>query len=144
MLDDRKARLRRRMEDILTLRDVDAIDDLYAPHVVRRAGPPLPALQGLAAYKEYMSRGAGIYSDLELTIDDIICEADRCALCYRLAMTHTGYNPVFDLPPSGRRATLNVTARSRWEGDKIVEEWVVADFAGFLQQLDAAPMPYTS
>jgi predicted ester cyclase len=141
MSEERKAKLRRVMEEVITKGNVDAMDELYAPSIVRHAGPPLPDLEGLEAYKEAMDAGQGIYSDHQLTIDDIICEGDTCAMRYRMQMTHTGYNPVFDLEATGERATLEASITSRWENGKIVEEWVIADLLGFLQQLGAVKAP---
>ncbi|MEJ2737156.1 MAG: ester cyclase [Anaerolineae bacterium] len=141
MSEERKAKLRRVMEKVIVEGNVDAMEELYAPSIVRHAGPPLPDSEGLAAYKEYMDAGQGIYSDYQLTIDDIICEGDTCAMRYRMQMTHTGYNPVFDLEATGKRATLAASITSRWENGKIVEEWAIVDLLGFLQQLGAIEAP---
>ena len=141
MSEERKAKLRRVMEKVIVEGNVDAMDELYAPSIVRHAGPPLPNVEGLDAYKDYMAAGQGIYSDYQLAIDDLICEGDTCSMRYRLQMTHSGYNPVFDLEATGKRATLEASITSRWENGKIVEEWAIVDLLGFLQQLGAVEAP---
>jgi predicted ester cyclase len=142
MSEQRKAKLRRLMEEIFNEGNLDAMDELYAPSIVRYAGPPLPDLAGIDAYKEYLGSGlGGVYSDPQLTIDEIICEADTCAMRYTIQVTHSGYNPVFDLEVTGTRASFAASLTSRWEDGKIVEEWVIADLLGFLQQLGAMAAP---
>jgi predicted ester cyclase len=142
MSEKRKTRLRRVMEEIYDRGHVDAMDELYAPDIVRHAGPPLPELQGIEAYRQYLRVGFGeVYADPQLTIDDIICEGDTCAMRFRLQMTQIGYNPVFDLEATGKRATLTGSVTSRWEDGKIVEEWAVSDLLGFLHQLGATALP---
>lgn len=138
MSEERKTKLRSLVEDILSEGNLEAMDELYAPSIVRHAGPPLPDLEGIDAYKEYLGSGlGGVYSDPQLTIEDIICEGDTCVMRYTMQMTHTGYNPVFDLQVTGKRASLAASITSRWLDGKIVEEWVIADLLGFLQQLGA-------
>jgi predicted ester cyclase len=133
MSEERKTKLSRLMEEVFHKGNLDAMDELYAPGIVRHAPAPLPDLEGIDAYKEYLGGGFGdVYSDPQLTIDDIICEGDTCAMRYRMQMTHTGYNPVFDLQATGKRATLAASITSRWEDGKIIEEWAIADLLGFL------------
>lgn len=142
MSEERKTKLRRLVEEIFHKGNLGAMDELYAPSIVRHAGPPLPDLEGIDAYKQYLGSGLGeVYSDPQVTIDGIICEGDTCAMRYTLQMTHTGYNPVFDLHVTGMRASVAASITSRWEDGKIVEEWVIADLLGFLQQLGATAAP---
>jgi predicted ester cyclase len=141
MSQERKAKLRRLMGEIYDEGNPAAMADLYAPDIVRHAPAPLPDLAGIAAYKQYLAPSEYVYSDLRLAIDDIICEDDTCTMRYTLQMTHTGYNPVFDLQATGKRATVNASVTSRWVDGRIVEEWIVADLLGFLQQLGAMPDP---
>jgi predicted ester cyclase len=141
MSEERKARLRQLMEEIYNEGNLAAMDDLYAPDIVRHASAPLPDLAGIDAYKAYLAPSEYVYSDLQLAVDDIICEGDTCAMRYTLQMTHTGYNPVFDLQATGKRAAVTASVTSRWVDGKIAEEWIVADLLGFLQQLGAMPTP---
>lgn len=141
MTEERKAKLRRITKEIYAQRNLDAMDELYAANIVRHGTAPLPTLEGIEAYKEYMAAGEGIYSDPQLTIHDIVCEGDTCAQRFTLEMTHTGYNHVFDLEATGKRASLAVSNTSRWENGKIVEEWAIGDLLGFLWQLGAISPP---
>lgn len=140
MLEDRKARIHRVMDEFYNQGNVDGLEELYAPNIVRVA-PPLVKFEGLEDVKKSMAGLFDIYSDIEFTTGKITCEGDTCTTPYRVEMTHTGYHPMVDLQGTGKRVSIEACILSQWEGGKIVREQIYADYLGLFQQLGAMPRP---
>jgi len=138
MSEERKAKIRRVMEEVYNKGNVEAMDDLYDANITRSASP-LPALDGIEAYKQGVASLFDIYSDIQVAVDDVICEGDTCTARFTLQLTHTGYHPLADLEPTGKRVTLTACNVSQWVNGQIVKEWTYADYLGLFQQLGAAP-----
>ena len=73
--------------------------------------------------------------DLNNTVVDQIEEGDKVVTRAISRGTHTG--PWGELPPSGNRLTVEWILISRFQGDKIVEEWEVVDSLSMMRQMGA-------
>ena len=138
MSEELKAKVKRVWEDTINHGNLDALDEIIGPNYVRHQ-PPFPDMVGPAALKTYLADSRTAYPDCHFTIAKIISEGGWTALRWTLAGTQTGVSPTTGAPPSGKHATMNGCTMSRIEGGKIVEEWVLGDFLGFLQQLGVVP-----
>lgn len=138
--EERKAKIRRYIEEIWNKGNVGALDEFYATEVVRHH-PPLPEIEGLDAYKQYATDLFNAYSDIQLTVGEIIVEGNTSATQFTFGATHTGQTPLSSIPPTGKRVRFSGCNVNHWAGDKVVEEWVYADFLGLMQQLGVVPAP---
>lgn len=74
--------------------------------------------------------------DCQFTIDNLVGEGDVVSMSYTFNGTHRG--PLEDLPPTGKRVSVSGVSVSRIVNGTSVEEHVVWDQLGLLQQLGVA------
>lgn len=79
------------------------------------------------------------FPDLHCTIDDEIGEANRIAALWTMRGTHTG--AYFGILPTGRPVKVQAVIFARTEKDWIVEQWILIDQIGILQQIGVVPPP---
>src|SRR5262249_12026991 len=77
------------------------------------------------------------FSDIQVTIEDIIAEGDKVVGRLTVCGTHTGN--FAGIPPTGKRVTFQLMDIFRMVGDTIVEHWGIPDQFGLLQQLGVIP-----
>lgn len=131
---DNKNQMRRFIEDGWNQKNPAAFDDGLAPDFVSHT--PVGDFQGLDGYKELYQGYVTAFPDCQFTIDALIGEGDMVSLSYTFSGTHTG--PLQDVPPTGRRVSVAGVSVSRFVDGRSVEETVVWDQLGILQQLGLA------
>lgn len=143
MSEQFKAEARRIFEEAYNNGDLDALDDLFAPHVIVHRSP-VRHVVGLAAFKQSLVEARSIYSDLNLSIDEILLEGEnKGASRWTLRGTHTGQSQNLPIPPTGKQVVYTGSNIFHLQGGKIVEAWEHGDYLGLLQQLGVVP-PLTS
>lgn len=136
--EDNKA-LAGRFADIINRGDVNAADDLYAPHYVHH-NPALPEdVHGVAGVKAIFSMIRAAFPDVQTTIEDQVAEGDKVVSRWTMRGTHQG--DLMGIAPSGNRVEFVGTTISRIEGGKIAEVWDIYDALGMMQQIGAIPQP---
>lgn len=135
MSEENKA-LARRSWEIVSRRNPDALEEVYAADVVLHE--PDQDLRGLEEVKQYLSMYVSAFPDLNVTVEDVIAEGDRAVTRWTLRGTHEGEIEEFG-PPTGRQVELGGISIQRIEGGKIVEEWERYDNLSVLQQLGLVP-----
>lgn len=96
-------------------------------------------IQGLEAYKQFLSMYLTAFPDLHFTIEDIIAEGDTVVVRQTARGTHQG--DLMGIPPTGKQVTVSGIAISRIVNGKAVEDWFNGDDLGLLQQLGVVPAP---
>jgi steroid delta-isomerase-like uncharacterized protein len=134
---DNKAAIRR-LHDAVNSGDVEliakTIDEVVEPDV--RIGTPLPIQStGAQALKEVWATLLRAYPDIQVTVEDLIAEADKVVCRNVVTATHQG--EYMGLPPTGRSVTYNEIFIFRFEGGLIAETWGVVDVLAQLRQLGA-------
>ena len=79
------------------------------------------------------------FPDLHCTVEDEIIDGDRIAAHWTLRGTHEG--AFLGSPPTGRTVEVQGIFFARTAGGRIVENWIVLDQLGMLQQLGIVPPP---
>ncbi len=138
LIQNRLAMLQRTFDDIWGKGNIDLFDLGIDPDIVRH-NPPFPDIHSLHAYKEYIKAVRSSMSNVQIRIEDVIFQGDLSSARISLTFTHTGMMQVLQIPPTGRRVTMVMGVFARWKEDKIVEEWMYADYLGVLQQLGVLP-----
>ena len=133
--DNNKAHIRRFIEDGWNEKNPAAFDGHIAPEFVSHT--PNGDYRGLDGYKELYSTYVTAFPDCQFTIDDLVAEGDKVSLGYTFSGTNTG--PLQDVPPTGNRVSVRGVSVSRIVDGRSVEETVVWDTHGLLQQLGLAP-----
>lgn len=128
----------RQLTELLDQGNVDKLNALLSPDFVSHfAGLPLPLNR--EQYIQVNRSAKAAFSDLKRTVDDLIAEADKVTVRITARGTHTG---VFQgIAATGRQTEITGIAIRRIADGKIVEEWVINDQLGLMQQLGLFHLP---
>jgi predicted ester cyclase len=109
------------------------VDELFAPGFVSHNMPPeLP--QGVDGVKGFFSIFKAAFSELEVTIDELVADGDRAAVATTTTGTHSG--ELMGVAPTGRRIAVTGIDMVRVDGDgRIAEHRGLTDTVGLLRQL---------
>ena len=118
-----KVLARRIVEEMWNTRNLNVIDEVYAPEF---GG-------GHQAAKQFVSANLAAFPDLEITIQDQIAENDLVATRYVIRATHRG--EFANIPPTGKTFMVTGIEMHRFADSKLVELWNIVDLLGMLQQL---------
>ena len=135
MSEENKA-LAIRSWEIVSQRNPDVIDEVYAPNFVWHE--PDQDIQGPEEAKQFVAMFFEAFPDINITIEDAIAEGDKVVTRWTIGGTHQGEIEDFG-PPTGRQMELEGITIHRFEGGKIVEEWERYDNLGMMQQLGLVP-----
>jgi steroid delta-isomerase-like uncharacterized protein len=89
-------------------------------------------LQGIAGFH-------AAFSEVHLTVEDLIAEGDRVATRGTTQAVHTGN--FMGASATGKQVTFSTMSVERIQDGKIVERWVDTDFMALMQQLGLVPPP---
>jgi predicted ester cyclase len=120
-------------DEIWNKRNLNIVDELYAPdymgHMASTPGP----IPGREALKQLLASLFAAFGDIYLTTRFLIAEGDMVAAYDTIVLKHTG---VFQgIPPTRKEATITSTDIYRIVDGKVVEQWTEGDMLGLLQQL---------
>lgn len=90
--------------------------------------------QGL---KQMIANLRSAFPDLRCTVDDEISEGDKLAAYWTIRGTHKGV--YFGNPPTGKQVSFLGFIFAHIAEGKIVENWILIDQMGLLQQLGVVP-----
>lgn len=112
--------------------DVDVLDTVLGPGYRRRARAGDEG-QGLAEFKAAIVATRSAFPDLTTTIDEIVVEGDRAAVRWHSTGRHE--RPFLGVPPTHRQVQVSGSTFARFQGDRIVEEFVTWDPRALLSAL---------
>ena len=136
MSEENKALARDSWERTVNQRDLDAVEEIYAPDFVWHE--PDQDIRGYEQGRQFASTFFDAFPDINITVEDAIAEGDQVATRYTLRGTHRGETEEFG-PPTERQTQLEGITIHRIEGGKIVEEWERYDNLSVMQQLGLVP-----
>lgn len=136
MSEANKAFIRRLVEEIQNLHNVDAFDAFFAPSFVNY--DPLPGLPGtLEGGKQLHRMLIAAFPDLQMTIHDQAADGNKVWTRKTASGTHRG--DLFGIPATGKRVSWKIIDIMTIQNGKVTEHWVVADVLSLMQQLGAVP-----
>jgi steroid delta-isomerase-like uncharacterized protein len=127
----------RRLLEVLNRGNLALLDELIAPSIVSHDAST--TMQGLEAYKRFVSDYLTAFPDLHFTIEELIAEGDKTVTRWTARGTHRG--ELMGIPPTGKQATVTGITIIHWSNGKSVESWLNFDALGMLQQLGVVPAP---
>ncbi len=136
--EDNKALVRRFYDEVITKKNLAAIDEFIDPNFVNHALPPgMPA--GIEGERQVFSRYTTAFPDTHFMVEDLIAEGDKVVA--RLSVSATQHGAYMSLPPTGKHVRFTGIDIIRLAGGKLVERWGEMDMLGLLQQLGVVPLP---
>lgn len=117
-------------------------DELLAPSFVgHNAGTP--DLRGIAANKQFIAAYRTAFPDLRMTVEELVTDGDKCVARLTATGTQTGPLAVVpgtpSIPPTGKRATVQVIVVHHLADGKVVELWSISDTMDLMRQLGMLP-----
>jgi steroid delta-isomerase-like uncharacterized protein len=138
--EENKALARRELEEIFAAKgNLDAAEEIYAPHYISHQPPAEEDLSGPEAIKQFAAGMRQAFPDLEITIEEQIAEGDKVLTRFRTRGTHQG--ELWGIPPTGKEVEITNMSMCRIEGGKMAEEWPAPDRLGMMQQLGVIGQP---
>jgi steroid delta-isomerase-like uncharacterized protein len=120
--------------------DLSMVDEFYAADYTLHS-PSAPNLQGLDAFKGYVTMFRTAFPDLHFTIEDMVAEKDKVAWRATTRGTHGG--ELMGIPPTGNTFRCPVIAMFFFEADRISCERIYFDTLTIMSQLGIATSPVT-
>ena len=128
--------VRRGVDAIFNLKQLDAIDDLYTEDFIDHSAPPgLPA--GIEGARAKITAFITAFPDLQLTYEYMIAEDDFVAGRFVLTGTHQG--EFGGIPATGNAVRVTGHDLLRLRDEKVSEHWLELDTLGLMQQLGVIP-----
>ena len=113
--------------------DTSYLAEIVSPDFVDRSFPSLSGgPEGVARSIRVLHTG---FSDVSITLQDVVCHEDRAAIRFTVAGTHSG--TFAGRPATARRVTWSGADFMRLDGGKIVELWTVQDSLSLLRGIGA-------
>lgn len=138
--EEHKAVARRFREDLWNTGDLDLVGRLFDRDCVVHARVPFTTdfTRGPDAVGQLVLFYRMAFSDVRMTIEEIVAEGDLVVTRWSGRGLHTG--DLLGLPPTGRETFTTGMDMLRIRDGKIAEGWVSWDVLALLEQL-AAPAP---
>jgi len=136
--EDLKDAFRRTLEAAYSQGNLAGLEELYTAEAAFHR-PPFPDIEGLEAFKAYVADLRCAFSDVRLTLREIVLEGEALATRWTFQGTHTGRSPSMLVPPTGRSATITGCCMVHCVDGRIDEVWSYADWLGLFQQLGVIP-----
>ena len=132
--EDNKALARRFFAEVVTGGNLALVEDIFAASVTFNGRPA-----GHETIKQVVANTRTAFPDIEVIIEDQVAEGDKVTTRRTFRGTHLGeyVTPWGRVPPTGKRVEWRLLSIVRFVDAKIVEDWVVPDTLGLLQQLGA-------
>lgn len=125
-------------DEIWNKRNLNIVDELYAPDYVGHiSGTPGP-VRGREALKQLVAAYLAAF-EIHLTSEFLIAEGGMVAVYDTVRLKHTG--AFQGIPPTGKEATIISTDIYRIVDGKIVEQWQEGNMLSLMQQLGVIPTP---
>lgn len=98
---------------------------------------PDSRMTGIDQLKEFIQSFRTAFPDLKIRIDDILTSDDRTCTSFTLTGTHK--ENFMGIPPTKKTVEVRGVVISKFQDNKISEEWEILDNLGFFQQLGVVP-----
>jgi steroid delta-isomerase-like uncharacterized protein len=144
-LEDNKALVRKFFEEVWNNRNLDYIDEVYAPdfklHALWQNTSAGGMIEGVGREPAKAVIGGWFagFPDIKVTVEDQVAEGDKVGSRHTSHGTHTA--PFQGMPPTGRSANVTGMTITRIVDGVMVEAWTSWDALGMLEQLGMIPGP---
>lgn len=124
-------------EDIISQGNLALADKILShDYIDHNALPGLAS--GIAGFKQGVEVYRNAFSNLKISVDDMIAEGDKVVTRWTATGTHDG--ELMGIPPTGSKVAVTGISIDRIAGGKVVEHWDVFDQMGMMQQIGVVPL----
>lgn len=137
MSERNKAVVRRYLEEVFAKGDLDAIPEVFALDYVEHDPASEEEIRGHDGVRHDLATYQRAFSDLEITVEDQLMDADKVATRVTFGATHV--DEFFGIRPTGERVSVAGIVIHRLADGKLAEGWWNWDTLGLVQQLGGLP-----
>ncbi|MBK6326408.1 MAG: ester cyclase [Chloroflexi bacterium] len=139
-VETNKAVVRRFYAEAWNQKKLEILEETHAPDWTH-IDPSNPAdlSGGPEANRARLSQLIAAFPDIHYTLEDVIAEGDKVVVRFTVTGTHQG--AFAGIPATGRQVAMQGIIIHRLQDGKIIEDWVVRDTLGLMQQLGVIPSP---
>ena len=116
--------------------DIESMGHLISSSNYSFQFPGMPPMDW-NGHKQFIVGIIRAFPDFHRNVTDVVAERDKVAVRFNITGTHKG--ELQDIPPTGKQVSLEGTEFFTIVDGKILEEWVIVDMIGLLQQVGAIP-----
>ena len=113
---------------------VEVFDELVSADAVDHSGPK--PVSGVDGFKLRTGAVHASFTEIAVTVEDVLVDEDRIAWRWRLTGTHSG--PFAGVAPTGKHVAMSGMNIQRVENGRVVEHWSNSDQLGLLRQVQAS------
>lgn len=128
--EENEAVVRRYIEEVWNLHDIDDADELVSPDYLNHAASPENQRAGARYSIEWL---LSVFPDHRFDVEDAVADEATVAVRGTCSGTHEG--ELLGIPPTGERFAIQQTHWFRVVDGKLAEHWAVRDDLGMMQQL---------
>lgn len=140
-MHDPKQLMIRFVDELWNDRRLDVADAIFAENCVThqlQSGAEADAVpRGPQVIKEHVASWIASFPDLRFHVEQMLSEGDRVMMQLLMEGTHRG--AWLGIPPTGKKLQIRMFTVHRIVQGKIVEDWVLVESLGVLQQLGVVP-----
>ncbi len=130
---------KRWFEEVWNKRRRDAIDEMLAPSaVLYEAGEQVIGPEG---FKPFFDRMLASFSDITVTIQDMLAEDELVSVRWTCRMRHTGDG--LGMPPTNKLVDTTGITIMRVKDGRLIGGWQNWDMLGVIQQIKGEPRAAT-
>lgn len=131
--------IRHFIDEVINAGRIDLVDELWSKNLAWHGGV-LGDVHGVADYKAMLRAAVGgAFTDMHLTIHDVVAADGKFAVRFTNSGTHTG--PFMGAPATGIHAEWLGMAIYAVVDGKITDAWFSEDILGLMLQLDVIRLP---
>ena len=136
--EENKTIVKRWIDEVWCKHNIIAVDEFLADNFVFDWAPPgVPS--DIEGYKKAVTMLLTAFSDLKITVEDIIAEENKVAVRWIGDATHQG--KFMRIEPTAKKVVMTGVSFVYIMDGKILEEWSEMDLLGVMQQLGLYPVP---
>ncbi len=136
-IEENKDVVRIHYEEAWNQRKLSTIDETHAPNIVHHDPSNPEDFMGPEDVKQRLAEVIKAFPDIHWTIEDMIAEGDKVVVHWTMRGTHKGM--FAGIPSTGKSVEIQGVQIVRLVNKQIVDDWVVRDTLGLMQQLGAIP-----
>jgi steroid delta-isomerase-like uncharacterized protein len=137
MSSENKKIIQRFYQEVVNQGNLALADRLLAQDYIEHGNP---AGSGLDGFKQFVTRLAAAFPDLEITVKDMIAEGDKVVARVTVRASHKG-TFMGSILPTGKEVTFHGIDIFQINNGKIVGRWNQRDLLGLMQQLGVFTLP---
>ena len=134
-VEENLSAFKRFVDEVFNKGDLSVIPELIDPNYVMNTA--IGNVEGQEGVKQYIISARTAFPDINIVIDDMVCEGDKIAA--QVSVTGTFKGKYLDFEPTGNQVNMKEALFHRFSNGRQVEVIPYADHLTLFQQMGVSP-----